>query len=382
MAPIIKILSQVFCFWEWKIRDATYYSMLFYSISAQSIFCSIRDFLVLHKPYCFCIIITILKNQVVQKLVSQRGYYTMISFELKQSGISFISNFFQSSTKHLKMIFFILSSVFTINLMFFGLASAEFKIILMQDNKKAAAKFRPLIQYFSKNGIDVSFVAAKNYPHAASMFSQGLADGMFSGSGVAGCMIIRGLAKPVIRPVSNEGWSTYWAVVLAKKGSPRFTQNTDYFNDKKVIFCSLASSGEFYFHSLKKSSNVSSKTLKASSHGSAIDALSRGVADIAIVKNRVWDNIRNNYPNIMRVGEDPGENPNGTLIVSVKTEQNMVENIAKILLHLKEDNSEIATLIKKTMNISGYTTTNINDFRFTLALLKKAGVTESFDFSF
>ena len=54
---------------------------------------------------------------------------------------------------------------------------------------------------------------------------------MFSGSGIAGCMIIKDLAYPVVRPVSNGGWSTYWAVVLAPKGSPRFTQDAAYFDN-------------------------------------------------------------------------------------------------------------------------------------------------------
>ena len=155
-----------------------------------------------------------------------------------------------------------------------------------------------------------SFVAAKTYPQAAKMFEKGKVDGMFSGSGIAGCMIIKGLAYPVVRPISMAGWSTYWAVVLAPTGSARFTQNAEYFNNKRVIFCGLASSGEFFYRAIKGDKEINAKTLKASSHGAAIDALDRGVADIAIVKNRVWDSVKGKYDGIARVGEDPGENPN------------------------------------------------------------------------
>ena len=52
------------------------------------------------------------------------------------------------------------------------------------------------------------------------------------------------------------------------------------------VGCQSHSSGEFYARSILGSKR---KLLKASSHGMAIDALSRGKADIAIVKNRVWD---------------------------------------------------------------------------------------------
>ena len=111
---------------------------------------------------------------------------------------------------------------------------AGFKICLMQEQKGAAAQFRPLLDYLRKKGVNASFVAAKTYPQAAKMFENGKVDGMFSGSGIAGCMIIKDLAYPVVRPEKSAGWSTYWAVVLAPKGSSRFTQNPEYFDGKRI----------------------------------------------------------------------------------------------------------------------------------------------------
>ena len=259
---------------------------------------------------------------------------------------------------------------------------AEFKICLMQEKKGAAAKFRPLLNYLIKKGVKASFVAAKTYPQAAKMFAEGKVDGMFSGSGIAGCMIIKGLAYPVVRPVSNAGWSTYWAVVLAPTGSARFTQNAEYFDNKRVIFCGLASSGEFFYRAVRGDKEINAKTLNASSHGAAIDALDRGAADVAIVKNRVWDSVKGKYELIDRVGEDPGENPNMALIVSKKADPKIVEQISTILLGLKNDNSPEAEAVKKNMGITGFIKTTTNDFRFTIPLLKKAGVDKSFDFAF
>jgi ABC-type phosphate/phosphonate transport system substrate-binding protein len=265
-------------------------------------------------------------------------------------------------------------------LLFSTYAHADFKIGIMQDKKGSAAKFRPLINYFAKNGINVSFVAARNYPHAAKMFSNRKIDGMFSGSGVAGCMIIKGLASPVVRPVNSEGWSTYWAVVLAPKGAARFTQNANYFQNKKVIFCSLASSGEFFYHSILNNEKINTTIMKASSHGAAIDALFRKVADIAIVKNRVWEKMKAAYPTIQRVGEDPGENPNGTFIVSKKTDLELVKKVTSIMLALEEDTSTEAKSVKEQLRISSYIKTDIDDFQSTIELLEKAGVDKSFDF--
>ncbi len=271
-------------------------------------------------------------------------------------------------------------------LIFNGFTSAivygDFRIAIMQDRKGAAKKYRPLMSYLKKKDIDVSFVAARSYTHAADLFEAGLADGMFSGSGIAGCMIIKKLAYPAVRPVNVDGWSTYWAVVIGPEGSKRFTQNADFFDNKTVIFCSMASSGEFYFHSLAGSSSSSATLLKASSHGTALDSLARQAADFAIIKNRVWDKARQNYPGLMRLGEDPGENPNGTLIISEKTDRAIAEKLHNALLDLKNDQSVSALSVKKEMAITEFITTTVEDFKFTLQLLKKAGVTREFKFDF
>jgi len=258
----------------------------------------------------------------------------------------------------------------------------QFKFGIMQDKKGAAAKYRPLLTYLKKKGINASFISAKSYPHAAKMFANKKIDGMFSGSGIAACMIVKELAIPIVRPLNKNEWSTYWAVVLAPKGASKFTQNADYFKNKKVIFCSLASSGEFFFRSFKGSAKICKKMMKAPSHFVAIDTLSRGHADVAIVKNRVWDNEKVKYPNIIRVGEDHGENPNGTLIVSTKIEQSTIEQMSNIFLGIGDDNSPEATKVKDKMNIKSYIKTTIEDFKFTIPLIKKAGVDKSFNFSF
>jgi ABC-type phosphate/phosphonate transport system substrate-binding protein len=260
--------------------------------------------------------------------------------------------------------------------------ASEFKIAIMQDKKGEAKKYKPLLDYLKQNGVDASLVATRNYTHAAKMFAAGKADAMFSGSGVAGSMIIKEVAKPLVRPLNKDGWSTYWAVVIAPKGSPRFTQNAEYFRNKEVIFCSLASSGEFYFRSIPGSLDVGATMRKASSHGAAIDALSKGAADVAIVKNRVWDKIKHKYPNLARVGEDPGENPNGTLILSKTVNESMAEKLESILLGVKDDNSSKAAAVRDGLKVKSYIETSADDFKSTIPMLKKAGVNKGFAFEF
>lgn len=265
----------------------------------------------------------------------------------------------------------------------YGFAYAEqFKIAIMQEEKGAAQKYTPLVTYLAQKGVEVSFVGAQNYPAAAQMFADRKVDAMFSGSGVAGIMIIKNLGTPLVRPVGKDGHSTYWATIIAPKGSPKFTGNAVYFKNKKVVYTPLASSGEFYFRSIPniKSANVTVQL--AASHGAAIDTLSRGIADVAIVKNRLWEKMKNDYPNLVNVGEDTAENPDGTLIVSRKAEAGTISKVSNALLSLRDDTSPQAQAVREQLNIQGYIKTTTDDFKHTLEILKMAGVDKSFNFVF
>jgi len=272
--------------------------------------------------------------------------------------------------------------VFIVGLMSASAKAAEFKIIIMQDDKGAVEKYQPLLAYLKKNGVDATLVGAPNYTAAAKMFTAGEGDAMFSGSGVAGTLIIKDIATPSVRPLTKEGYSTYWAVIIGQKGSPKFTASADYFRGKRVIFCAVASSGEIFYHSIPNIKTAKATTLIAASHGAAIDALARGAADIAIVKNRVWDKKKGDYPTLEVVGEDKGENPDMTLMISRKADPKIASKVSALLLSLKDDNTPEAQTVKERLSIQGFIKTTKEDFRHTLSLLKKAGVTKAFDFKF
>jgi len=257
---------------------------------------------------------------------------------------------------------------------------ADLKIGIMQAQAGDARKYQPLLEYLALKGVSASFVTANTYPAAAEMFSKGQVDAMFSGSGIAGTMMIKGVADPLVRPVAQGGISTYSAVVIVKKGGAKFTPTNDYFAGKKVIFTSLASSGEFYFRSLGASK--AKELMLAGSHGAALDALNRGQADVAIVKNRVWEKEKAKYADLVEVGGDSGENPDNALIVSKKLSAATAEKLSAILLGLDSDTSPQAKAVMSSMNITKFIKTTPADFKSTLALLKKAGVTKSFNFKY
>jgi ABC-type phosphate/phosphonate transport system substrate-binding protein len=258
--------------------------------------------------------------------------------------------------------------------------AADVKIGIMQAQAGDARKYQPLLDYLSKKGLAASFVTANTYPAAADMFAKGQVDAMFSGSGIAGAMIIKEVAEPLVRPVNQDGTSTYSAAIVVKKGGAKFNGSNDYFAGKKVIFTSLASSGEFYYRSLGPSK--AKELMQAASHGAALDAVSRGQADIAIVKNRVWDKEKAKYADLELVGRDNGENPDNTLIISRKLAKATADKLSAALLGLGSDSSAEAKAVKESMKITKFVKTTANDFKSTNTLLKKAGVNKSFAFKY
>lgn len=275
-------------------------------------------------------------------------------------------------------LFFLVFTLFFIKAAY----SKDFKILIMQDDKGAAEKFKPIVEHLKTNGINVSLVGAPNYQSAAKMFASGEADAMFSGSGIAGIMIIKNVAYPLLRPVSKDGISTYYAVILGPKGAPKFDGTAKFFENKRVIFSALASAGEIFYYSIPGIRNINANVMVAANHGAAIDALSRGSADYAIVKNSVWEKNQAKYPNLEKIGEDKAVNPEMTLIVSKKSDKATVNKISDILLKVKEDNSSTAIELKNQMSIQGFIKTTEKDFSHTLSLLKKAGVNKDFNFKF
>lgn len=281
-----------------------------------------------------------------------------------------------------KNILIILSAMIMTSGFICGIAQADLlKIVVTQDQQGVENSNAPLVSYLNTKGLHVEFIPAKDYPSAALMLAEAKVDAIFSSSGIAGIMIIKKIAFPVVRPLATDGTSTYWAVTLAPKGSDRFMGDANYFRGKKVALCSLASAGEIYFYSIGGDA-INSKIIKTPSHGTAIHALANGKVDVAIVKNRVWNSMKTEYPNLEIVNVDSGENPNGTLLISKIANPDLATKVTAALLALTEDSSVQGRKVKSKMDILGYIKTTENDFEHTLNLLTKAGVTPAFNFEF
>jgi ABC-type phosphate/phosphonate transport system substrate-binding protein len=206
---------------------------------------------------------------------------------------------------------------------------------------------------------------------------------MFSGSFVAGIFIKKEVAKPIARPVLASGATTYKAVIIAKEGTKPFAGIGD-FRGKKVAYTLLASSGEAFVRGLlpagEKPENVYTP-VPAASHLIAINAVQSGAADYAVVKNMVWDPAK--FPGLVLVGEDKGENPNNTLILSNAAAGKHGEDIKRLLLKIEADTGAPAMEVKKLFGIKGFIPTTNADFTHTFEIFEKANINaKTFDFKF
>ena len=270
----------------------------------------------------------------------------------------------------------------------FTLAADTLNFVIMssEDPKKEGPKYAALAEYLKAGspGIgDIQLRVAKDYTEAAKLFQGGEVDGMFSGSFVAGIFIKKEVARPIARPVLTSGATTYKAVIIAKEGTKPFAGIGD-FRGKKVAYTLLASSGEAFVRGLlpagEKPENAYTP-VPAASHLIAINAVQSGAADYAVVKNMVWDPAK--FPGLALVGEDKGENPNNTLIMSNAAAGKHGEDIKRLLLKLEADTGAQAVEVKKLFGIKGFIPTTNADFTHTFEIFEKANINaKTFDFKF
>jgi ABC-type phosphate/phosphonate transport system substrate-binding protein len=262
----------------------------------------------------------------------------------------------------------------------------HFVIMSSEDPKKEGPKYAALAEYLKVGSPEIGTIelrVAKDYPEAARLFQGGEVDGMFSGSFVAGIFIKKNVARPIARPVLNNGATTYKAVIIAKEGTKPFAGIGD-FRGKKVAYTLLASSGEAFVRGLlpagEKPENVYTP-VPAASHLIAINAVQGGAADYAVVKNMVWDPAK--FPGLALVGEDKGENPNNTLIMSNAAAKKHGENIRRHLLKLETDAGAQAVEVKKLFGIKAFVDTTVADFAHTFEIFERANINAAtFDFKF
>jgi len=250
-------------------------------------------------------------------------------------------------------------------------------VMASDDAAKEAARYEILRRYLriGNESLDqIKIEVAKDYPAAVEMFRSGKVDGMFSGSFVAGILVAKEVAVPLVRPLLTDGSSTYRALVVARKGTKPFEGIAD-FKGKKVTYTLLASAGEVFVRSLLPP-NMKPESLfvpvPAASHGLALQAVDKGEADYAVVKDLAFDPAK--FPALEPVGKDSAANPNMTLILTPKAMARVGNSLKSNLLELEKDASIAGGDVRKAFGCKGFIPTGMADFSHTYTLMKNAGI--------
>jgi ABC-type phosphate/phosphonate transport system substrate-binding protein len=258
--------------------------------------------------------------------------------------------------------------------------AADLRVVLRQSQEGEIGKYKALGGYLAKRGIQLKFVMVPGYREAAAKFGDGSVDAMFGGSGISCAMMVTGVAEPLARLAFTSAPQTYSAVVVAKRGSPAFDGTPGWFAGKRVAFQGLASGGEFFFRSLGPS--AASGIVLAASHRAALDAVANGSAEVAVVKNHTWTKDKGAFPGLEQVGQDDGLNPDGPVIVSTRIAPELRKSLFDAMMALAEDASPEAAAAKGALQISGFLRATPKDFKHTMDLVERSGVTKDFAFRF
>jgi ABC-type phosphate/phosphonate transport system substrate-binding protein len=250
-------------------------------------------------------------------------------------------------------------------------------VMASDDANKETARYEILRRYLKIGNTSLDSIkieVANDYPTAVELFRSGKVDGMFAGSFVAATLIAKGVATPVVRPLLADGASTYRALVVARKGTKPFQGIAD-FKGKKVSYTLLASAGEVYVRSLlPPSMKLESMftAVPAASHSAALQAVEKGEADFAVVKDLAFDPAK--FPTLEAVGKDSASNPNMTLILTPKAMERIGKDLKSNLLEVAKDQSGAGADVRKAFNCQGFIPTVPDDFVHTYNLIKEARI--------
>lgn len=268
---------------------------------------------------------------------------------------------------------FIRTLVATILLGLVGVLPAPAAPLRLGVQPNTVKKFEILADYLTSKGLPVTVIPYGNGAAAVAMAEKGQLDLLVAGSGLGATLIAKGLASPLARPVDRLGRSTYWAVLVAPKGSKPFDGRAGYFNGKRIAFTIMASSGEFFYRATPGIADVKTTIREVATHQEAIELASKGEVDLAIVKNTAWLAARGKYPNLVEIGSDGGQNPNDTIVAGKTLTTAESGKLLTLLLGVGKDESDAAARLKEGLGVMDFTITTVNDFSHTFGLMRRAG---------
>jgi len=246
---------------------------------------------------------------------------------------------------------------------------------------KQKQRFEPLAAYLSEHmGIAVKLSILSRYGNIIERIKEEKVDGAFLGSFTGALAISQLGVVPLARPVNNDGTSTYFGYIFARKNSN--IKETADMKGKTLVLVERATTAGYVFplawfklQGVKDINTYFSDHFFAGSHDAAIDAVLNNEADVGAAKNTIYERMQKLHPRVDKelviLASSPRVPSNG-LCVSKNFPEKYKKQLKNLLLNLHQDKKGIEVL--QILGAERFVATNKEDYQPVLDLAAEAGI--------
>ena len=246
---------------------------------------------------------------------------------------------------------------------------------------KQKQRLEPLAAYLSERmGIAVKLSILSRYGNIIDRIKEEEVDGAFLGSFTGALAISQLGVVPLTKPVNNDGTSTYFGYIFARKDSN--IKETADMKGKTLALVERATTAGYVFPlawfkllGVKDINAYFSDHFFAGSHDAAIDAVLNNKADIGAAKNTIYERMRGLHPRVDKklviLASSPRVPSNGLCMRNNLPEKHK-EQLKNLLLNLHQDKKGVNVLLK--FEAKHFVATSKEDYQPVFNLAAEAGI--------
>ncbi len=246
---------------------------------------------------------------------------------------------------------------------------------------RQVSRYKPLEAYLTKKtGIKVNFNILTHYGDIIDYYLGMKLDGAFFGSLTAVLAYEKLEIEPILRQVNMDGTDTYHSYLFVRKDSG--IKGVKDLKGKVMAYVDKATLAGYVFpvaylrdNGVIDIKNYFSNYYFTGSHDAAIFAVLNGKADIAAVKNTIYDSLSKENPRIDKelvIIAESTKVPSNGLSLNKYIDESIRIKVKETLLNMDKD-----TEGKKVLQEFGakkFIETTRDDFKGVFTILEKAGI--------
>ncbi len=262
-------------------------------------------------------------------------------------------------------------------------ASTELTIGLIPEQNvfRQMNRYKPIAEYIEGvAGIEIKFTILPRYGNIIERYTAEHLDGAFWGS-FTGALAIRKLGvEPIVRPLWEDGSSSYHGHVFVRKDSN--IKNVSDMRGKSIAFVDRATTAGYVFpmaylkeHGVNEVAGYFKEHYFAGSHDATITAVLDGKVAIGCAKNTIYGLVAERNPRVLNelviLAESPAV-PSNALGLRSDLEPAVRSALATALLGMNESNAGQAAL--RRFGAIRFIETGTKDYAPVFRIAERAGI--------